>query len=368
MRDFPGITALRALAACLVLVSHVAFWSGASGLDGVGPLLARGDAGVAIFFAISAFLLLGPAVHPEATWPPRGYSRKRFARIMPAYWAALLGVLAFAPLTASGLGGARKIVDQLLLVQGFTLDPYQGFTQTWSLTTEMTFYLIVPFIGRWLGRTHARATSPIPVLGVIFVIGILVQAWSATRVAHTFGAMTSSVLGHAAWFAVGAMILWWHRDASASCAAQEQLSPGRALGLAATGYVLVATPLGGPTGLSRPSLLSAGAKETLYAALAGLLLHAAACQLTGRARAVVRSGPVQRAGAMSYGVFLWHVLVIQVLIVELRLPLFHTSFLLVLIPTLVFSAALAWCSWRLLERPAIAWAHRRTRGQTSPAR
>lgn len=56
------VDGLRAVAAGLVLVSHVAFWTGAANIDLVGGFVARGDAGVAVFFAISAFLLLRPAI------------------------------------------------------------------------------------------------------------------------------------------------------------------------------------------------------------------------------------------------------------------------------------------------------------------
>ncbi len=57
MQRIPWIDPLRGVAAGLVLVSHVAYWSGGSGIDGVGRLLARGDVGVAVFFAVSAYLL-----------------------------------------------------------------------------------------------------------------------------------------------------------------------------------------------------------------------------------------------------------------------------------------------------------------------
>ena len=50
------LDALRGLGALLVLVSHVGFWSGATREGVVGGLMARGDVGVALFFALSAFL------------------------------------------------------------------------------------------------------------------------------------------------------------------------------------------------------------------------------------------------------------------------------------------------------------------------
>src|SRR5690606_8330196 len=131
---------LRAIAALLVLLSHVGFWTGATQIDLVGGLLARGDAGVAVFFAISAFLLLRPAIRrglDPAGAPDRGpgaYALRRAARILPAYWLALAGVVAVAALmTTIDTGGPAKVVSHVLLLQGYTGDHYQSFTQSWSL-------------------------------------------------------------------------------------------------------------------------------------------------------------------------------------------------------------------------------------------
>ncbi|MEO8749957.1 MAG: acyltransferase family protein, partial [Allobranchiibius sp.] len=100
MQRYRMLDLLRALAAALVLLSHVTFWTGAGDVDVSGPLLARGDAGVAVFFAISAFLLLRPYVraglHQTATPGLRRYAIRRAARILPAYWLALTAVLLVA--------------------------------------------------------------------------------------------------------------------------------------------------------------------------------------------------------------------------------------------------------------------------------
>ena len=74
------------------------------------------------------------------------------------------------------------------------------------------------------------------------------------------------------------------------------------------------------------------------------------------------AGLLSGAGDVSYGLFLWHVLVLQVLFTTLHLRLFHAPFALVLIVTLVVSLALARLSWRVVEAPAIRWAHCLPRG------
>src|SRR5699024_8930371 len=52
-----GLDLVRAVGAWLVLLSHVAFWTGRSSTGVVGGLGARGELGVAAFFALSALLL-----------------------------------------------------------------------------------------------------------------------------------------------------------------------------------------------------------------------------------------------------------------------------------------------------------------------
>src|SRR5690606_10331946 len=83
---------LRGLAALAVLVSHVGFWTGATVLDFSGGIIARGDIGVAMFFAISAYLLVGLRLDTRND-PPAIYAAKRAVHILPAYWVTLVTVL-----------------------------------------------------------------------------------------------------------------------------------------------------------------------------------------------------------------------------------------------------------------------------------
>ena len=101
-----GLDALRAVAAWLVLLSHVAFWTGAGAEGIIGGLAVRGELGVAIFFALSAYLLSTPfvrrALGGHVVWSLPRYLVRRAARILPGYLLALAFVVAVAAL----LGGA----------------------------------------------------------------------------------------------------------------------------------------------------------------------------------------------------------------------------------------------------------------------
>ncbi|WP_083450170.1 acyltransferase family protein [Luteipulveratus mongoliensis] len=380
---------LRGVAAGLVLLSHVAFWTGASGLDVVGGLLARGDSGVAVFFALSAFLLLRPwfrhALLDEPRPNGRTYAVRRLARILPAYWLALLGVLVVAALAAStgGVGSAGKVVTHLFVLQGMTGETYQSFTQTWSLTTELVFYVLVPVIGLVTARVLRRRAGVAGVRralvwwAVIAAVGLVTQAagtaWTHAGSQTGAGALSTSVIGHAAWFAVGAVaalltiardgeVVPWSTGGTRSSWLQLLRSPSTCLLGAGVVYLVASSPLAGPRDLSAPSVGHAVTKELLYAVLAGLLL-AAALAPTPEASigaAIGRHPATHWLGDVSYGVFLWHVLVLQVVYLSTGRDLFSGSFWWVLLPVVGLTVAAASLSAQLVERPVLAWAHRAT--------
>ncbi|NHN54948.1 acyltransferase [Calidifontibacter sp. DB0510] len=374
MRRFPWIDGLRGLAALLVLLSHVAFWTGASAIDVSGGLLARGDSGVAVFFAISAFLLL----RPWLTGPVdlHRYAVHRAARILPAYAVALVTVLAVAATGATpegGLGGVGRVLSNLLLVQGYTGQTYQAFTQTWSITTEVTFYLLLPVLGPALRRLCDRAPRAVlPTLAAVALLGLVVQAgaaaWSRQDPAGHAGALATSALGHAAWFAVGAAlaVLQARPDVALRPA---RWTPGVVVGVAAIVYLVASTPLAGPADLRLPTVPQAVTKELLYAVFAGLLVFAASASPRTRGERELASWPgLGFAGDLSYAVFLWHVLVLQVLYLFTGRQLFTGGFGWMLFAVVTVTVVIAQASAQLLELPVLRRARRSDPAARTPVR
>ncbi len=360
------IDGLRALAAVLVLLSHVGFWTGASRVDTSGPLLARGDSGVAIFFAISAFLLLRPHLADRPSPTPR-YLRHRAARILPAYWVALACVVAVEVARGRGFDLAN-LVAHVLLLQGYTGTDYQAFTQTWSLTTEVTFYLLVPLLGPWLARGVRRsAAATLRALGAVAVGGLgvtaLATAGSQAGAGWWPGVLATSVLGHAAWFAVGAVIAVLETPTGrvlVPATWRRAGTPTTLLVIALLTYLVAATPLAGPVTLAVPSIGAALVKEALYSLLAGVLLAATVIPTRDPAAArIAGSAGLRRAGDLSYGVFLWHLLVLQLLYLATGWPLFSGGFAAMLFAVLVFTGFAALASAEFIELPALRrWAGR----------
>ena len=151
----PELDGLRAVASYGILTTHVAFQTGTD-----SPLLERFDYFVAVFYALSAFLLArGGDGSPGSAWRA-GYYSRRLARLAPAYLVCVAVVLlSLPPLTTVT---ARQALANLLLLQiyvpGGLID---GLTQMWSLCVEVAFYLVLPAYlrlgerGRWVALSAA---------------------------------------------------------------------------------------------------------------------------------------------------------------------------------------------------------------------
>ena len=120
--------------------------------------------GVELFFVLSR-LPARAAVDPRRGAPHLGrYAVRRFARIAPAYWAAVLGSLAILHGTGHGRDIALHDVPKFLLFLAnvFPETRNQLDPPMWSLHIEVSFYVVLPLIGLALiraGRAAARLRS-----------------------------------------------------------------------------------------------------------------------------------------------------------------------------------------------------------------
>lgn len=150
---FPAVDGLRAVAALAVVVFHACQFSHATGL--LGRLASHLDVGVAIFFAISGFLLYRPyfasAVGDTPRTPARIFYWRRMLRIVPAYWVALL---VLAPILT--FAHPAGIPDILFLQIYRPAWARTGIAPGWSVCVEVSFYLLLPAFAGLLGRRWSR--------------------------------------------------------------------------------------------------------------------------------------------------------------------------------------------------------------------
>jgi peptidoglycan/LPS O-acetylase OafA/YrhL len=180
---FPGFEGLRALAAVMVVVHHAGTLAGPARAGRLHTLAAVMDGGVAVFFVISGFLIYRPfaAAHlaGRAAQPARAFWWRRALRIVPAYWVVLTF---FWALGGYDLGGDwwRYYLFVQIYEKATVLG---GVVQAWSLCTEITFYLLVPFWAAAVGRLVARSRAAGGASAELGACGLLWLAGFASRAA-----------------------------------------------------------------------------------------------------------------------------------------------------------------------------------------
>lgn len=365
-----GLDGLRAVAACAVLLTHVGFQTGrtgvmtAAGEDTGGllaALLARMDLGVAVFFTLSGFLLYRPFLraraHGRQAPDVRAYLLRRAARVLPAYWL-VLAALAVATRPDLPDLAANALLAQIYL-PGALLP---AFTQTWSLATEVSFYLLLPALAALLGR----ARSPVRALVTAVALGWLLAGLSVGVDIGGEALAARWLPAHLAWFAAGMLLAEAERAPRESWTAplrELAARPGTCLGLAGAAYLLATTPLAGPLGLAPAAPWQAGTKELLGTVVALMLVLPSALGPERGAgghpwHRVLGSPPARALGRVSYGIFLWHLPVLAATYAVTGWPLFSGRMVLVLLLVVPVTLVLAGVSYVLVERPVTAWAAR----------
>ena len=366
--EYPALDGLRAIAVICVVLTHIGFQTGETFRSSLGTLLARLDVGVTIFFLLSGFLLYGPFVRAQLGGRPvpsaRTYLRNRGLRVLPGYWITLVVVL---PIMAADHIHPGELIDQLLLLQVYSpghLLP--GLTQMWSLCVEVAFYLALPVVALVARRTDGSLRAQGRLLATMVGVSLL---WTLTT--RGLGVPDPGVGGlwlpaYFDWFALGmglAVLRAWH-DQTGRGRVLDQIgdAAGTCWVMAALLLWLTATPLGGPLGLDLATPTQALTKHLLYGAAATLLVLPGVfgSELHHPVRRLLESRPMRWVGKVSYGVFLWHLLVLELVFRATGLQLFHGNPFVVAGFVIPGSLVVAAVSLRLVERPALALKRRWT--------
>jgi peptidoglycan/LPS O-acetylase OafA/YrhL len=371
---FTTLDGYRAVAALLVVSTHVAYFSGVVVVTAWGHALSRMDIGVTVFFLLSGFLLFRPwsrAAMTGQTWPAtRTYFRRRLWRILPAYLVLVVVVLAVMP----GIEVHPKHwIAHLTLTQIYWPDLLiNGLTQTWSLATEITFYLALPVLAWVVGRRHrgdvdASVRRQLWVLGswfgVAFVWLIMRTAIPAVR---GFGVVNMWLPNFMDWFAVGMFFALVHARLRLPAAPRwmQRINAladdvGTCLVLAAAFFLLATTPIGGPYTFGEGSVSQAFVRHYLYLAAAAFFVMPGFLGTDGWGtwRRLLASPLMVYLGTISYGIFLWHLFVLETASHLLGIPGFSGWFWLLWPLTVLGTIACAHVSYVLIERPAQKYSH-----------
>ncbi|MEU9825704.1 acyltransferase family protein [Micromonospora chersina] len=337
--------ALRLAAAGCVLVQH------ASTHLGAGFLWFRHGSALWFFDGVVAFFILsGGMVYASAERcrregrPAREYLRNRFLRIVPAlylYFAVMSAALVALGIVSLGaLGGTPFLAwaaSNLALVPVYHPALFHGFGvgvvngSLWTIPVEVSFYLLLPILVWLAHRAGFRA-----MVAVAFTAGLAGTVLHAALGGPTTEVLGGKLLGVTFWpwlafFVIGIAI----GRAWPTLPQHGALAAGAAL-LYAAGTAL---------------RLRADADWSMVVAVATALPLAYLLFWVGHHGPAVLRRSTERLGDLSFGVYIWHMPVINLLLWSgLAGRLRDTALVTVVI---VVTGLLAYASWHLVEKPAL---------------
>jgi peptidoglycan/LPS O-acetylase OafA/YrhL len=344
----PAVEGMRACAAIGVVITHVAFETGhSSGID--GRLFGRFDLAVAVFFALSGFLLWrghAAAARGLGDSPSTGhYLRSRIVRIMPAYVVAVVVILTLLP--AAEHPSLTVWLANLTLTQVYVpLTLTAGLTQMWSLSVEVTFYLALPILALLAGRLPVRARVP-----VIAGLGIASWLWGWIPFGAPPGLNPLTwPPAFFSWFAAGMLLAEW---AYSPLGLAHRLARRRVLMacIAVAAYLVAACPLAGPAGLVPSTPAQFTVKTAMGALVAVGLVAPLVLDRPDSPHRLLGSAPMVTLGRWSYGIFIWHLAALEMVFPVIGVFPFKGHLPEVLALTLVFGVAIAAVSYALVESP-----------------
>ncbi|MDR1817128.1 MAG: acyltransferase [Puniceicoccales bacterium] len=379
---------IRLFAATQVLLSHGSYylahhhieftWFLAGGFYFWPIYYLKDFPGVPIFFVISGFLI--SASYERSQNLPE-YFRNRFLRIYPALWVCLAFsvavVLAFrVPFTLAQL--AKWLLAQTTIVQfynpaflrDFGIGSADGGTagmgalngSLWTIPVELQFYICFPLLFLLLAKILRKKPEGAAALGA-FLVFLGIAAWvhlnGAAPLLHALHATTGiglrelgfllneTVLPHFYLFLFGWVLQKNFHRLRPFFVDKGFVWLGAYIGfLMFTGWVL---NIHRPTETWRIHTPFGTLPVELFSRLfLGCVTISCAYTLAGAARRILRGTDI------SYGVYIYHMVLINVFVMFG----WHGHNFAWTLPLLAATYAIAWLSWRFVEKPALAHKHR----------
>lgn len=370
------IDALRAVAALMVVADHTMLQLSGRVAMAISRTL---GAGLFLFFCVSGYLIAGPFLRALVRGEPlprlRVYATRRAARIYPAYWIAFAAAVLLVP--PGGGVHAYQIPVHLSLLQSswpHVGEPSAILGVAWTLGIEVAFYVFVPLAAIVLRVLHPGPWSPGRLALLVTGAAAASVAWSSFGIVH-FGSSTSTVsllahLGLQVWFFAfcpGMLIAlatlaqegnggWaWFR----ALMRRPAIPITAALLLWVGGYAIQQT--------NRPWLVAAS--DPLWVIACGLVVG---CLVTDGSWARRPAAVLAPVGLISYGIYLWHFIVIEYIWLHTSMRTYHLGLqwfgdvALAVVVTFVLATA----NWLGVERPLMQrvarWASGRRTGRSEP--
>jgi len=359
MPRIDALTGMRWWAAFYVFTYHMLVFAPLP--QGIADFLIHGDLGVTFFFVLSGFVLTWSA-SPKVSQST--FYVRRFARIYPSHFVALLlAIPVFYSFNPAPEQWWVKPVDvgilalSFVLLQGWSRDPvvlFSGNPAAWTLTCEMFFYALHPYVSKLLTRLGTRGSLIFAGAAVSFAV---LYRLLALLFPGAWFAILPLPLTRVTEFATGMGLAWAFR-----CGWRPRLPVTVALvvilgSLAAFAYL----PVLAPTAWITHATL-AFFNEIFIVACAVVIVALAARSLSGR-RTVFASRVMVLLGEWSFTFYLLHATIMYFVLEHFgaRTPGWQNLgwYAVFLLLALVAAAGLHYGVERPLERRLRAWKENR---------
>lgn len=323
------IDGFRAICACLAVTGHTFLASSIFPFD--GALHVMGIL-VALFFAISAFVLYQPFIEADVRRQARpdawSFYARRLLRIYPLFAFALTMYLILLPQVRPDNTWAYVRLYLFLQIFGEELSGFKGLPSAWYLANEVIFYLAMPVmafaVARWSGKR--RLKKPADRLRAHIALGwgmvFFGPLFRTLLYAADVPAPTSLPLSHLEFFGFGVVVAgytvgmrmgiappsffrWVRRNTTAAYALV--LVPAVAL-------ALIAEVWGDGTGLWQDGNMEDRLRFFPYLVAIALLMSAAAMgPKRAPANVWLSSRRFKPLSALALHIYLWHQLVLGIM-------------------------------------------------------
>ena len=345
----PALDGVRGIAVIAVIGYHLGYFIG-------------GSAGVTLFFTLSGFLITSLLLEEFAQRDAislRNFYIRRGLRLLPALFALLavdvLFILTFRTGWTQKADLASVAVTLLYSsnwVQGWQLLPLNQLAHTWSLSVEEQFYLLWPLLVVLLCRLRLGTLRMAIVIAIaaacsaIARFALMYSGASAMRLYNgTDTRAEALLLGAVAAVAFGAGLL------------RTPTGSRRSIQWAGTlaFVMLVLYMFAGVGAVPRSTSLAYVGSHTVIALLATILIFSLTSGngVAGRLENLLTWRPLRFVGQISYGLYLWHVLVTAMLD-EAGIGNASWSYALW---TVTITLAISLLSYFIIEKPCLRLKH-----------
>lgn len=351
----PIFDGYRAAAVLCIVFSHIAIataWEPSTGL----LLALRRSSFLSLEFlvVVSGFVLFLPIAWRGGLDSVRTYAARRLARIGPAYWVSLLITFAVALMVGHPrlpYGDIEVLAAHLLFLQhALGVNGFEINQVFWMLSILAFFWVLLPIVANQYVR-H-------PLAGLLVAIAVVLFWRLAVAGTVNYEHFIQPPLFFAD-FAMGMTAAWAFvelRRRADPAVLRRYAVPATAAALSTLLALMYAVGLMRVRGeifyFGQPAWLALGVPAAFS------LLIVAAAFMPAWAQWPLSNRAARWMGDLSYGVFLFHVLILRLVLGELDVTPERSFLTFATVSALVVPASLVagWLSFAFVERPVRDWA------------